>query len=211
MFARALTLTLIATPAFAGTVILENGQVVVGKIKQEEANEDSVTVRWPYKDFAPPMAEDGENRGEWVIPMHKVRWMDVQADGPTEAYWAEFGELEIGDDYKAAQQRWKMRQEEGDVDEVPGDQVDSDAAGLITGDGDEQAETPAETPADAPAEAPADAPAETPADAPAETPAADAGGGGFCALQPGGAAPRSGAAWLALLAGGLLTLRRRGA
>ena len=51
----ALTLLLaLGTPAWAGTVILENGEVIIGKIKPEDADEENVIVRWPYKDFVPP-------------------------------------------------------------------------------------------------------------------------------------------------------------
>jgi hypothetical protein len=97
VFGSLLAFVMCATPALAGTVILENGEVVIGKIKPEEANDEQVIVRWPYKDFPMPQT-DGKTRGEMTLPMHRVRWLDIDADGPTEAYWEEHWEKEIADE-----------------------------------------------------------------------------------------------------------------
>jgi len=60
----------------AGIVILENGEVIVGKIAPSDVNDERIRVRKPQ----------GE-QGHMDVEQFRVRWFDVEADEPTDAYW----------------------------------------------------------------------------------------------------------------------------
>ncbi len=93
-------------PAHAGVIVLKNGNVIVGRIRDEEVNKESITVRWPYKDRT--------ERGHQEVERFRVRWYDTAQDLPTDAYWEQYSDTEefpIDDRYLGLLERWKLRKE----------------------------------------------------------------------------------------------------
>jgi len=112
-----LAVLLQSAPADAGVIVLTNGKVTVGKIRADEVNSEKVVVRWPYKART--------FRGKQEFPRFRIRWFDIEADEPTEAYWEEFNDIEefpIEEKYLPLRERWKIRQQvaeqEGEFNDI---------------------------------------------------------------------------------------------
>lgn len=91
-------------PSEAGIVILENGEVIVGKIGKKDVEEDRITVRWPYGSRV--------DRGSIKVERKRVRWHDPAADEPTDAYWKQyFDEKLIGAYWLRLREEYRLRQE----------------------------------------------------------------------------------------------------
>jgi len=99
----------IPAPAYAGCVVLKNGEVLVGRIREEEVTTEQITMRWPYKTKT--------ERGEIDIPRFRVRWFDREADEPTDAYWEEFGDTKIDSQWLVLYEKWKLRNKKDELGE----------------------------------------------------------------------------------------------
>lgn len=103
------------TPAEAGIVVLKNGEVFVGRIRKEEVSDENIMVRWPYKQEADPVG-----RGFMIIPRFRVRWFDLEADEPSDAYWTEYENEKIDQRFLPHLERWRLRKKNaGDYVDVP--------------------------------------------------------------------------------------------
>lgn len=99
-----LALLVLPTTALAGVIVLENGNVIVGRIREAEVNKETITIRWPYKDRT--------EKGHQQVERYRVRWFHVEADMPTDAYWDQYEDLErypIERRYHGLRERWKLR------------------------------------------------------------------------------------------------------
>lgn len=63
----------------AGIVILDNGHVIVGKLRASDVKPNTLTVRWPHGSRT--------QQGKIEIERAEVRWFDADADQPRDAYW----------------------------------------------------------------------------------------------------------------------------
>src|SRR5690606_27881162 len=114
LFAGLALLVLPAT-AQAGVIVLENGDVIVGRIREAEVNKEMITIRWPYKEKA--------EKGRRHVGRCSVRWCRVEADPPSDEYWVQYNDIErcpIDDRYQGRLERWKLRkrvaqEEVGDI------------------------------------------------------------------------------------------------
>jgi len=96
-------LSLLAGPAAGAIVVLKNGEVYVGKVRPEEDRGADLVLRWPYKQRT--------ERGEMRIPRYRIRWYDPEGDELTQAYFEEFGDEPIAEEWQGAVERWRIRQE----------------------------------------------------------------------------------------------------
>lgn len=116
--AAGLGVAVAATPSLGGVVVLKNGEVFVGRVPADQDTQESLVVRWPYKERT--------DRGEMTIPKFRIRWYDRDADKPTDAYWKQFENDQIDSAWHPERERWRMRQrtEEDDTNYLPLDAFD---------------------------------------------------------------------------------------
>jgi hypothetical protein len=88
-------------PVHAGCIVLKNGEVLVGRIREDEITKTNVTIRWPYKEKT--------ERGVLDCPRFRVRWFDPKADEPTDEYWEKYGEEFIDAEWRPLYEKWKLR------------------------------------------------------------------------------------------------------
>ncbi|RMG11312.1 MAG: hypothetical protein D6731_15750 [Planctomycetota bacterium] len=93
-------------PAEAGVVVLKNGEVIVGRLREDEITKTTLVLRWPYKEQT--------ERGEMSIPRFRVRWFDAKADEPTDEYWEQHGEEYIDEKWRPLYEKWKLRKQARD-------------------------------------------------------------------------------------------------
>jgi hypothetical protein len=74
--AGVLWIGLVSQPAEAAVVVLDNGNVLVGRIDPPGSDPDRITIRWAD--------------GHAVLDPARVRWLSREADRPTEAYFTAF-------------------------------------------------------------------------------------------------------------------------
>lgn len=101
LFALVACPVLCPAEADGAVVVLKNGEVLVGRIRDDEVTEEQIVIRWPYKDRT--------ERGEINVPMFRVRWHDLEADEPTDAYWEKFGDKNIDGQWLHLYEKWKLR------------------------------------------------------------------------------------------------------
>lgn len=101
-------LWILPAPAEAGVVILKNGEVIVGRIRVEEDDQEKLIVRWPYLDRT--------ERGHVEIPHFRIRWYDRDADEPTDEYWAmhHADPQPIDNRWLPLYEKWRLRNETDD-------------------------------------------------------------------------------------------------
>ncbi len=101
--------TLCPEPVSAAVIVLKNGEVLIGRIREDEVvTDEQITMRWPYKDRT--------DRGEIDIPWFRIRWHDLEADEPTDEYWEKFGDKNIDGQWLALYEKWKLRNQARDSD-----------------------------------------------------------------------------------------------
>lgn len=109
----------LASPAAAGCIVLKNGEVLVGRIRQAEIKpDDHLMVRWPYEKHPDP--ELRQKRGEQKVEWFRIRWFDAadEVHEPTDAYWKQFENDPIDNKYLHLLERWRIRQR-SQTDEIP--------------------------------------------------------------------------------------------
>lgn len=107
------SVVVLPAPAEAGVIVLNNGKVFVGRIRQEDRLQ--VTMTWPYKQ----QTQRGKQVFEHGTQPHNIRWHKVNGkdedyDQPDDEYWEKYGDLEkfpIDQRYMELYERWKIRQE----------------------------------------------------------------------------------------------------
>lgn len=112
--ACALSATLFApAPAEAGVIILNNGNVITGRIRKEEDTAEFVTMRWPYKH----LTHRGHQKYEHGSAPHNIRWHRRNTekqdyDQPTDEYWERYEDVEkypIDPKFMALRERWLLK------------------------------------------------------------------------------------------------------
>ena len=184
-----LALLLVASAAQAGVVVLKNGKVIVGNIPADTDTSEKLVVRWPTK--------TKDDRGEAEFLKADIRWYSRDHDAPTDAYFEQFEDEPLADEFLGLREKWRARraQEEELKTLSP------------TGDPSKESAEVALTPEEKKAE-PAPVASATPEPAPAAPAAAPApGSSGLCSLG-GRADPAGSLLPLALVAAVLLLLRR---
>jgi len=97
--------------ARAGVVVLEDGQVFVGRMEDQDSS--GVTLRWPYPGAL-------RERGEMRFEAHRIRWQDAKADALTDAYFERFGDAPLPEPrWERARQEWLLRRREPETPEGP--------------------------------------------------------------------------------------------
>jgi hypothetical protein len=112
---RALALAVAAlalpAPAEAGVVVLNNGEVLVGRIRPNEDGPRGLTLRWPYRENTTLGQVEVRKTQPGAEPRPgEIRWYSREADEPTDDYWERFHRLPIDPAYHAARDRWRERQ-----------------------------------------------------------------------------------------------------
>ncbi len=112
MIARGSTLTslVIAAAALlapgaaqAGIVVMDTGEVIVGKIDPARGvTAEGIRVTWPYK--------EERTEGELVAERHLVRWFDAEADLLTDAYFEQHLEAPLrGSRWLRMREEYRLR------------------------------------------------------------------------------------------------------
>lgn len=106
----------------AGIVVLDTGATFTGMIRPEDVHEDALTIR-----FGPP------DPGHLELPRRRVRWFDLEADRPTDAYFARFADLPLDPRWAGLREAWRRRQrgEDPGVPLPPIDWVELDPLGPV--------------------------------------------------------------------------------
>lgn len=112
--AFALTSSLLApASAEAGVIVLNNGNVITGRIRKEEDTAEFVTMRWPYKQ----LTHRGHQKYEHGSAPHNIRWHRRNTekqdyDQPTDEYWERYEDIEkypIDPKFMALRERWLLK------------------------------------------------------------------------------------------------------
>lgn len=108
--------------AQAGIIILNNGNVFVGRIRKEEDTSETVIMRWPYKH----LATRGHQKFEHGAAPHNIRWHRRNTekedfDAPTDEYWEQYEDLEkfpVDAKWLPLREKWllKRKRQEGGAD-----------------------------------------------------------------------------------------------
>ena len=107
LFAAGLVQLTWAPPVEAGVVVLKNGEVIIGRVRDEEDTQEELVVRWPYKERT--------DRGVMKIPKFRIRWYDRKEDQLTDEYWEKYEDIAtypIDNLYMSSLERWRLRKEE---------------------------------------------------------------------------------------------------
>ncbi|MDF1664536.1 MAG: hypothetical protein P1V97_22445 [Planctomycetota bacterium] len=100
---------LIPAAVEAGILVMKNGNVFQGRIRNSEVSEDFILMRWPYKDFRGP--EGGDiGRGYKKFERNRIRWFDTKGDDLTNEYFGKFAKEELDPRFHAQRQLWKDEQ-----------------------------------------------------------------------------------------------------
>ena len=112
--AFALSSSLVAPAAAeAGGIVLNNGNVITGRIRKEEDTAEFVTMRWPYKH----LTHRGHQKYEHGSAPHNIRWHRRNTekqdyDQPTDEYWEKYEDIEkypIDPKFMALRERWLLK------------------------------------------------------------------------------------------------------
>lgn len=104
----ALCALLSAGPCAAGVVVLKNGKVLVGEVREEGTEHLVLVYRKP-------------EQGRFRVERRRVRWYDLEADALTDAYFERFADEPLEERYEPLRERWRLarKRRAGDVEPPP--------------------------------------------------------------------------------------------